>query len=259
MEGKVDLHIHTYYSDGCISPAEVVRQAKELHYDTIAITDHDGVGGVKEAQAAGDALGVQVISGVEIATEAEDGTSLHILGYYIDVEHDRLTETLSKLMEKRGKRNEKLLKVLAEMGYPVNVSGRFIGKPTIARAMAAAGYIREPKDAFQRGKFLTSPEILAIKKEKLKTAEAIDLIRDAGGIAVLAHPIQIRGYGIPGSAEFYTGLRALIKTLKKQGLKGLECYHPDQTEEQSLQFVNIAEACHLHVTRGSDFHGEVLE
>lgn len=266
MESKVDFHIHTWFSDGSISPTEIVKQAKALGYDTIAITDHDGIDGVKEALIAGEAVNLKVVAGIELATKTEEGTDLHILGYHIDIEDERLIETLKDLRQKRERRNEKLLAVLTEMGYPLTKEElllrpgqNFIGKPIIARAMVKKGYIKVPKDAFVSGKFLESPKAKAVKKEKLDTEEAIRLIRAAGGTAVLAHPIQIRGLGDPGSEEFYEQVDQLTHKLKKAGLGGVECFHRDHSHQQALRFVEIAEKYHLHITTGSDFHGSRFE
>lgn len=266
MESKVDFHIHTWFSDGAVSPTEIVKQAKALGYDTIAITDHDGIDGVKEALIAGETADLQVIAGIELATKTKEGTGLHILGYHIDIENQRLTETLKELRQKRETRNEKLLAVLAEMGCPLTTEElilrpgqSFIGKPIIARAMVKKGYIKAPKEAFAPGKFLESPKAKAVKKEKLDAEEAIGLIRAAGGIAVLAHPIQIRGFGEPGSEAFYQQVDQLVGRLRKAGLGGLECFHRDHSREQALRFVEIAEKYHLHITRGSDFHGSRFE
>lgn len=263
---KVDFHIHTNYSDGQATPVEIVKQAKELGYDMIAITDHDGVDGIREALIAGETAGLKVIAGIELATETEEGTGLHILGYHIDPENPDLREELARLREKRDVRNRRLIAVLNDMGYDISMEdlqktqiNGFIGKPVIARALCAKGYIDEPGEAFEKGRFLGSEEARKIKKEKLTAARAIELINGAGGIAVLAHPIQTRGVGAPGSEEFYENMDVIIRKLKLQGLRGLECYHPDQNYEQTMRFVEIAEKYHLHITRGSDFHGRELK
>ncbi|NLD19998.1 MAG: PHP domain-containing protein [Clostridiales bacterium] len=260
---KVDFHIHTCYSDGQATPTAIVKNAKELDYDIIAITDHDGVDGVKEALIAGEAVGLKVVPGIELATETEEGIGLHILGYYFDMGNEALKETLQILTERRNRRNERLIKVLNEMGYHISLEdlrkhqpNNFIGKPVIARTLTAKGYLDDPKDAFKEGEFLGSKQARAIRKEKLHTEEAIELINEAGGIAVLAHPIQTRGIGEIDSLEFYMNIDTIIGRLKKQGLKGLECYHPDQNDGQTLKFIELAEKYHLHITRGSDFHGK---
>lgn len=265
-EYKVDFHVHTSYSDGRAKPMDILKRAKELEYDMISITDHDGIDGIKEALIAGEALEIKVIPGVELATVTEDGVELHILGYYFDPDHPHLNEVLEDLKVKRNDRNEKLVAVLNEMGYDLNMDdlrkvqpNNYIGKPVIARALVEKGYIDNPKEAFEPGKFLESPEAKAVKKDKLQAEDAIALIKEAGGIAVLAHPIQIKGIGERGSEEFYNNLDKILRPLKKKGLGGLECYHPDQNEEQSMKFITFAEKYHLHITRGSDFHGEIFE
>lgn len=260
---KVDFHIHTHYSDGRATPVEIVKKAKELEYDMIAITDHDGVDGIKEALIAGETAEIKVVPGIELATETEEGIGLHILGYYFDHENPHLKAVLAVLKERRDTRNRKLIGVLNDMGYEITMEdlenkqpNGFIGKPVIARVLEEKGYVSYFKDAFKKGQFLESDEAKAVKKEKIQASEAIELIKEAGGIAVLAHPIQTKGIGEKGSDEFYEKLDSIIRTLKKQGLKGLECYHPDQNHEQTMKFIEMAEKYHLHITRGSDFHGK---
>ncbi len=260
---KVDFHIHTSYSDGRATPVEIVKKAKELDYDMIAITDHDGVEGIREALIAGEAAELKVIPGIELATETEEGIGLHILGYHIDIENAHFNAVLAALRERRDARNHKLVQVLNDMGYDISMEdlqkqqpNGYIGKPVIARALEAKGYVSYFKDAFKDGQFLGSPEAKKVKKEKVLASEAIELIKEAGGIAVLAHPIQTRGIGEKDSEEFYENIEIIIKRLKTQGLKGLECYHPDQNHEQTMRFIGLAEKYHLHITRGSDFHGK---
>ena len=186
-----------------------------------------------------------------------------MLGYYIDEENEELKEFLRAMVERRKERNEQLFKALSEMGYELTKDdieygkNEFIGKPIIARAMVRKGYINDPRQAFGKD-ILGSKKCRAIRKVKPLASEAMDVIKQAGGTPVLAHPIQTRGIGRPGSEEFFQNMDMIIGRLKKQGLKGLECFHPDQNFEQSMRFVEMAEKYHLHITRGSDFHGKDL-
>ena len=163
----------------------------------------------------------------------------------------------------RRQRNRRLIKVLRDMGYSLSLDdlqrkhkGGFVGKPTIARALEEKGYISDYREAFRPGQFLGSMEARKIKKEKLDIENAISLITGAGGTAVMAHPIQTRHIGTPGSDEFYENIEKIITDMVDMGLKGMECYHPDQDVEQSSRFVEIAKKYGLLITRGSDFHGK---
>lgn len=260
---KVDFHIHTNYSDGQASPAAIVKKAKELDYDMIAITDHDGVEGVKQAIIAGEAAGIKVIPGIEFAAETREGIGVHILGYYINPENMQLNMVTKELQKLRNDRNKRLIEVLQDMGYDISMEdlkerqpNNYIGKPVIARVLAEKGYISSPEEAFKAGKFLESKEAAAVKREKIGADDAIAVIEDAGGIAVLAHPVQIKGIGERDSDEFYLNLEKILADLKWVGLKGIECYHPDQNHEQTMKFVELAEKYHMHITKGSDFHGK---
>lgn len=261
-QNKIDLHIHTHYSDGWASPRDIVCKAKQLGYDVIAITDHDGVGGVAEAVAAGRKSGLKVIPGIELAAETEEGTGVHILGYGMDTAESGFCEVLERLKLYRDDRNEKLVKLMNDMGYEITMEELmkkqpcgYIGKPVIARTLAEKGYISNFKEAFAEGYLLESPQAKSIKRGKMKVREAVNLIKTAGGTAVMAHPIQTRGIGNPGSEEFYSNVEKLIQQFAEYGLEGLECYHPDQNTEQTERFIAIAEKYNLKITRGSDFHG----
>ncbi|QIB68420.1 PHP domain-containing protein [Aminipila butyrica] len=270
MNNKVDYHLHTYYSDGSLSPVDVVKRAKDLEYAEIAITDHDGVDGVREAQIAGEALEVRVIAGIELAAayswKEEQQLDLHILGYRIDIKNKELKRELEQIRQNRQNRNDKLLAVLKNLGYELSEDDLdfeenqdYVGKPLIARAMVRRGYISHASQAFEPGRFLEAPEAKAVKKEKISLERALELIKGAGGISVLAHPMKIKGLGQPATEEFYENLDQLLRALKKQGLKGLECFHPSCEKEDSLRLVDLAEKYHLHITQGSDYHGPEFE
>lgn len=259
---RIDLHIHTLYSDGLAEPADIVACAKDLGYETIAVTDHDGTGGVREAQDAGKLHGIRVIAGIELATETADGIGFHILGYGFDTEDKKIRETIGRLKQYREERNEALVKVLNDMGCDMTMDELrarqphgYIGKPVMARLLAEKGYISDYRDAFRPGQFIESPEARKVKRIKMDTVEAIELITSAGGIAVMAHPIQTKGIGTPGTEGFFTGIDGIIGDLHRRGLGGLECYHPDQDAAQSRRFIEIASKYDLKITRGSDFHG----
>lgn len=262
MSFKTDLHIHSWFSDGTMGPSAIVDRYAGSDYDLIAITDHEVLGDVEEAIELGEGRNIRVLQGIELAT-MNDGIELHILGYYFDTENEELNDALDRLADIRAERNEKMLACLNEMGYELTKkdlkqrkSQVYIGKPNFARALVNKGYISDIKEAFETGKFLESPEIKAIPHEKLSTEEAISLINNAGGIAVLAHPCKIKGLGERGSQEFKKAFQLLTKELKAKGLKGMECIYPEHTPEEEFFFVNTAAKFHLHITEGTDFHGD---
>lgn len=287
MEYKVDYHFHSTFSDGTKRPTELVKWYKNNGYDEIALTDHDGIDGIKEAKIAAEALGIQVISGVEISTNLKvdfknEPIDVHVLGYRFDENNPNLISKLSELKQFRTKRNDLLIDKLNKMGYEISYEDilrctnrsnqTYIGKPNIADTLVDKGYIKSRDEAFEVGKFLESPEIKAIKKEKMNIADAIALINDAGGIAVIAHPMEIfkeekyfveagmeESSNIPkedyGKQVFFKWLFEVLKELKKIGLGGIECYHPSATVDDSHSLVKIAEKLKLHITRGSDYHG----
>ncbi|MGC2872245.1 PHP domain-containing protein [Ihubacter sp. rT4E-8] len=256
MNYKSDYHIHTWYSDGTMKPTAVVRRYKDREYDMIAITDHDGVDGIKEAEIAGEALEIKVIPGVELGTAYDlDGKALelHILGYYIDTENKALTDTLCWAREQRNARNEKLLAYLNNLGYALSKADLFqrpeqtyVGKPDFVRALAAKGY--DIADVWSL--------LDGVKREMMPSSKAIEVIKSAGGIAVLAHPMKTKDLPPRDTDAFWQALDAIVRDLKKCGLGGLECYHPSASEDESLKLVILAGKYHLHITEGSDFHGD---
>ena len=261
IEYKVDYHIHSYYSDGTMSPVELVRKYHDDEYNIISITDHDGIDGVKEALTAGETLRIQVVTGVEFSTE-HNGCEMHLLGYKFDPDNEALNKKLAELKAERRERNQRLVNKLCEMGYELSMEELekstpkgYMGKPVIARLMVKKGYIPDVAAAFEPGKIFESDEVKAIKRKKMNTIEAIELVNGAGGIAVLAHPGKIKSLGEKGTEEYRNNLDELLRELKKAGLKGMECIHPAHSEEEVMDFVNLAGKYHLHITEGSDYHG----
>lgn len=266
MTDKTDLHLHTYYSDGSLSPEELVAWAKEKGLDTIAITDHDGAEGVREALDAGKRMGIQVIPGIELSAQTEDGIGVHILGYDINPENEALAGACAKLRAARSRRNEKLMEALHQMGFKLKWEDLsplpekdFVGKPHFASALAKKGYIHAAKDAFAQNGIFTDRNIRKLKKEKLDAAEAVGLVRGAGGWAVLAHPMKIRRLGERGDDAFFPKLEELLTRLVSFGLSGLECVYPEHTDEEIMKLMVIAHKLGLRVTGGSDYHGPEFE
>ena len=258
MESNIDLHVHTYYSDGTLSPTEIIKWAKKTKLDQVAITDHDGIEGIQEAMIAGEALDILVIPGIEFSACESNSIGMHILGYSIDINNKELTNKLEYIKQKRKERNDKLITVLSDLGYPLvyedmkkRGKGEYAGKPDFARGLINKGYITKFSDAFKLDQFLMSEKVRNIKKEKISAKEAIELICRSGGIAVLAHPMKVTGL----SGEYFMALENLIVKLKDYGLKGLECFYPEHSEDETMKLVNLAEKYKLHMTKGSDYHG----
>ncbi len=246
MNGYVDLHTHSTTSDGELGPSEVVRLAARTGLVCLALTDHDTTNGVREAQAAGQALGIEVIAGVEINSEDERGDA-HILGYFIDPDYAPLQEQLLAIRDARVGRARGMLRKLAELGMPLKweavleMAGEAasIARPHIARAMVQAGYVCSTQEAFD--KYIHNDGPAYVNRLRLTMHEAIGLIHAAGGVAVMAHAGE-------------SGLIHLVPALVAAGLDGVEVYYPDHTPEHQAQLLALAEQYRLAVTGGSDFH-----
>ena len=247
----IDLHIHTNASDGQYSPSETVRLAAQKGAVCIAITDHDTVAGLGEAKQAANGIGIECIPGIEISVQGN--RELHILGYYIDYKHKGLTEACDKFLRLRKQRVSRIHTYLLQKGVPVtdeqahrHVVHGVAGRQHFARAMVEAGYVSSAQEAFDR--YLGTPEFDGVERAKPTAREGLQIILDARGIPVLAHPALLK--------LDIKNLEALIADLVNAGLKGLECYYSKHTPEQVEQYLKSAEKFGLLVTAGSDFHGE---
>lgn len=257
---KKDLHMHTRFSDGEMTPQELIDMRVAEGYELLAITDHDGIGGSVAGAQYAESIGLQFIYGIEFDSEDVLGKDLHILGYGFDPYDEEFMETLIYVTDERRNRNERFRDCLNKRGYGItpeeiwNVNnGRYVGKPTFATVMVQKGIVKDVKEAFDT--VFKEKDLKAIKKVTLSTQEVIKVIQKAGGLAVLAHPMEQRR---PNESfeEFKPRMYELMDRMVEYGIDGLECFHPSASPEQSELFVAYAKEHGLMITRGSDFHSK---
>ncbi|HBQ85236.1 MAG TPA: phosphatase [Syntrophomonas sp.] len=245
---EYDLHVHTTASDGVLTPPEIISLAGLCGLRGIAITDHDTVEGLLDPQLFRLAAerNIQLISGIEINTDFED-EEVHILGYFINIEHTGLLNRLREIEQARLERSAKIIDRLHNLSVdidPVRVrqvagSGT-VGRPHIAQVMIENGYAATIKEAFE--KYLGRGKPAYVPRYRLLPREAINLIKLAGGVPILAHPGLIRN-------------RLVIDKIMQMGIKGLEVFYPEHTGSQISQLLNLAVQKQMIITGGSDFHG----
>ena len=253
MNSNVDLHVHTTASDGSLDPTDVVRIAAEKKLSAVAITDHDTTDGIVEALAAGGRFGIEVIPGIELSTYIDGIGSLHLLGLWIDKDNNDMQKLLIGLREGRLVRNQNILQALSGLGIPVDheavmryAGGKVVSRLHIASAMIDRGYISSHKEAFDR--YLGYGKPAYFGRKRLDPVDAIGLVRNAGGVAVLAHP------GILKIER--DRLEAEIRRLASLGLGGVEAIHTDHKPEDVVFLKRCAADLGLAVSGGSDFHGD---
>ncbi len=242
----VDLHIHSTASDGSYSPEEIVQISLRLGLSAIAIADHDSVDGVLPAMEAARGTDLRVFPAVELSVDYED-TEIHILGFFVDLDHQPLLEAMRKVRDGRIARAEEMVRRLQQLGIPITIddvlheagSGA-VGRPHVARALVKVGAVRTQREAFE--KYIGRGRPAYVPRYKLKPEEAVRLIRSAGGLPVFAHP------GLCGRDD-------MIDRLMPEGLLGIEAYHVEHTPSQTRKYLNMARRRGLFVTGGSDSHG----
>ncbi len=241
----VDLHVHTYFSDGTLSPAAVVALATERGLAALSITDHDSIESLEPArEAVGPSL--DLVPGIELSSLYE-GLDLHILGYYVDPGHESLSRRLERFRDDRQQRAMAMIQRLRDLGVGldpaevVHLAGPgVIGRPHIARAMVKAGHVPSLDDAFRR--YLGRGGRAFVPRTSFKAEEAIDLVHAAGGVSVIAHP----GPLLPDR---------VIEDLADSGLRGIEIWHPQHNSATVRRYRALAQRLGLLETGGSDFHG----
>jgi len=250
--GYIDLHLHTTASDGVRSPSEIVNYAKAKGLQAIAVTDHDTIEGLEEALAEGQRIGFEVIPGIEISAEHSPG-SMHLLGYFLDIHHPLLNEKLAYLQKARAERNPKIVENLNRLGVKISYDevirasgGGQVGRPHFAQVLQEKGYVRTFQEAFDR--FLKKGASAYVDKVRFSSTEAIHFIREAGGVAVVAHPNTL---GVNGSKAF----EALLLQLIREGLEGIEVHYPEHSPSETAHYKLLAEKHGLVITGGTDYHG----
>lgn len=248
----IDLHVHTKFSDGTDTPAATVLRGVNRGLAAIAITDHDTVAGVQEGIDQGLNSGLEVISGVELSAVI-NGKSIHVLGYGLKAESPPLLESLGKIQTARKKRNREIIERLRDMGISINMEdlqncsqGGQAGRPHFARILQQKHIVGNSEEAFRC--YLGSNGAAYVPREVLTAEEAINIIRKAGGLAVLAHPFTID--------IDQTGLTKLIEKLRDYGLAGLEVFYPSHSQEAQAELVRLSKKFNLIITGGSDYHGK---
>lgn len=245
---KLDLHIHTTNSDGTDTPSQVVGSAKASGFEAIAITDHDTLSGVIEGMAAGKKAGLRVIPGCEIS--AGGVNEVHVLGYGL-VPGCGIDVMLDDMRSERYARMEQMIAKLGSVGIEIDIkqvkkyTDGALGRAHLARALLEKGYVSSIKDAFNR--YLAPGAVAYVPRRKLETRSVISMIRDCGGVPVVAHP----GRGCADTLHLEEYLRAW----KKGGLMGVEAYHPSHGLSMARALDRMARRNGLIVTGGSDYHG----
>ncbi|MCM1308069.1 MAG: PHP domain-containing protein [Butyrivibrio sp.] len=247
----VDLHVHSNASDGTLSPAELVKEAAKVGLSAFALTDHDTVSGVDEATDAAVSYGIEVIPGVEISTCYKD-KEIHIVGLFLDRKSEGFSEALGNEAARRERRNLKLIDRFNEYGFAVSADemasmfpDSIISRAHFANYMVKKDYVKDAAEAF--AKYLGQGMPLYVPKELNTPAESIKLIRSAGGVAVLAHPLLYR--------LTLGELRALCAELKNLGLVGIETMYSTYRGFDELNVRKLAHEFGLLESGGSDFHG----
>jgi predicted metal-dependent phosphoesterase TrpH len=240
-----DLHTHSTASDGTRAPSALIAGARAVGLAIVALTDHDTVNGLVEAERAGRELGVTVVAGVELSA-TEDDREVHLLGLHL-ADLDSLRPSLEALQGARRRRADRMIEALNAIGVPLQIDAVMaeagsgaVGRPHVARALIGAGWARDQRDAFDR--YLGAGRPAFVAKPRLSVADAIRLIHDAGGVAVLAHPAR-------------EGTLERLSRLQQAGLDGVEVRHPSHSAEDEARLSTIAVHLGLVSSGGSDWHG----
>ena len=252
----IDLHTHSTFSDGSFTPEQLVQEAERGRLAALALTDHDSICGLERFMTACAKSTVRGVPGIEISVDCNPGdATMHILGYFIDPANAELNAHVNRLRDGRQQRNAEILKRLNAMGLMLGMHeiAAFAGENNVGRlhfamALMARGYVRTTQEAFD--KYLAKGKSGYAHRLRFKPTGGVEMIRRAGGIAVLAHPFTLN-----------LGKQALadcVGELARAGLQGIEIYYPQHSPKLVRQYLALAAQFHLIVTGGTDFHGSSM-
>lgn len=245
----IDLHLHTNASDGLLAPEALVARVAEAGITVMAVTDHDTVAGIDRAEAAAAARGIRLIPGIEI-TAVEDGRDVHVLGYFFDRAHRPLADFLDAQRADRRRRVREMTARLAALGMPIDLEAvlarqgaHAVGRPAIADALVRAGYVATRTEAFDR--FLGNDGAAFVPRQGAAVAAVVGVIREAGGLASIAHP------------GLHRDLALIERLVDGDGAPdAIEVFHTDHDAAATARLLDLAERAGILVTGGSDFHGD---
>ncbi|MEM7575914.1 MAG: PHP domain-containing protein [Planctomycetota bacterium] len=259
-----DLHTHSSASDGTDQPAALAGLAAAAGLSAFALTDHDTIAGLHAAQASAEAAGIAFVPGIELSADPDvTGTgvsrgTLHLLGYFVDADSRGLASLCEELSESRNQRNPEILAKLSQLGVQIEAQEvarlaggdpeavGVVGRPHIAQAMMQRGYVKSIHEAFQ--KYLGPGGAAFVRRDRITARRTIDAIHGAGGLAVLAHPVQLK--------LDHEACEQAVAALKVMGLDGIETRHPDHQADDQARFEKYACQFSLLTTGGSDYHGK---
>jgi len=247
----IDLHCHSTFSDGSYSPTRLVEMGVEAGLTALALTDHDCMAGIPEFLAAGEGKDIRLVPGIELSVDCDCG-QMHMLGYWMDIADRELNAQLEWVRDGRAMRNRQILENLNGLGFAMtweevlaHAGDGVVGRPHFAQVMIEKGYAKDKNEAFDR--WLGDGKPGYADRPRLTAERAIELVRGAGGVAVLAHPFTIR----VGKER----MAALVAHLAEAGLAGMECHYSEHSADLTKEYLALAAATGLVPTGGSDFHG----
>ena len=252
MERYIDLHTHSIKSDGSMTPAEVVREAKKAGLAAVALSDHDTIDGVREAMEEGKRIGIEVVPAIEFSVQSE--TETHILAYYLDIDSPKLNRILEECKQTRNFRNEETCRLLNKLGFDVTMEearaiapGGIIGRAHFARILADKGYTSSVREGFSL--YLENGKEAYCGIQRLTAEEAVELIRECGGLSFVAHLHLTKK---PDDV-----LREFLRGLIPHGLNGVEGYYTEYTPEMQEKYQLMAKGLGLMISGGTDFHAKM--